>query len=163
MSTRTNRGFPADPIIAYEKRRLGSLPFALALGCCDIGEARAENGNAYLITWGLNLPPDRARWMVDNTEYHPIWIGTGRQPKPDQAYLDNNTHGTGGCTPSRYELILCSSDPKTATVVTVTNDGRPMARDIKNPLVEWLNIGLSLVGPSWERCDQNAPIVLDRL
>ena len=55
MSERTNRGLSADAVVAVRKRRLGTLPFALALRCCDIGEAQDSTGNVYLTTWGLNL------------------------------------------------------------------------------------------------------------
>lgn len=75
MSERTNRGLPADAIVALRKRRLGTLPFALALKCCDIGEAQDSTGYSYLTTWGLNLSAADQNWHVYNTEFHPIWMG----------------------------------------------------------------------------------------
>lgn len=88
MSERTNRGLSADPVIAASRRRLGTLPFALALGCCDIGEAKTADGWVALTTWGLNLPADRQEWFIRETRFHPIWMGAD----------------DGSC-----ELILCSS------------------------------------------------------
>lgn len=35
-------------------RRVGSLPYCVALGCCDIGEVRID-GNWHWTTWGRNL------------------------------------------------------------------------------------------------------------
>lgn len=75
MSERTNRGLPADAVVAVRKRRLGTLPFALALKCCDIGEAQDHMGNPYLTTWGLNLSATEQEWFVHNTQFHPIWMG----------------------------------------------------------------------------------------
>lgn len=75
MSERTNRGLSADPVVAVAKRRLGTLPFALALGCCDIGEARTADGWVCLTTWGLNLPPEKQEWFVRATRFHPIRMG----------------------------------------------------------------------------------------
>lgn len=75
MSERTNRGMPADALVAVEKRRLGTLPFALALGCCDIGEARVSDGGTTLTTWGLNLPADKQQWFIRNTRFHTVWMG----------------------------------------------------------------------------------------
>lgn len=75
MSERTNRGLPADAVVAVRKRRLGTLPFALALKCCDIGEARDNMGNPYITTWGLNLSPADQEWFVRETMFHPIWMG----------------------------------------------------------------------------------------
>ena len=75
MSERTNRGLSEDALIAVGKRRLGTLPFALALGCCDIGEARVADGGTVLTTWGLNLPADKQEWFIRETRFHTIWIG----------------------------------------------------------------------------------------
>jgi len=75
MSERTNRGLKEDAVVAVRKRRLGTLPFALALGCCDIGEARDNLGTIYLTTWGLNLPADQQEWYTRETRFHPIWMG----------------------------------------------------------------------------------------
>lgn len=75
MSERTNRGLSADAVVAVRKRRLGTLPFALALGCCDIGEAQTADGWVCLTTWGLNLPPDKQEWFVRETRFHPIRMG----------------------------------------------------------------------------------------
>jgi hypothetical protein len=75
MSERTNRGLSAEAVVAVRKRRLGTLPFALALRCCDIGEAQDSTGNVYLTTWGLNLCEANQEWCVNETCFHPIWIG----------------------------------------------------------------------------------------
>lgn len=75
MSKRTNRGLSSDAVIAVRKRRLGTLPFALALRCCDIGEARDNMNNAYLTTWGLNLSAEDQDWYCRETRFHPIWLG----------------------------------------------------------------------------------------
>lgn len=75
MSERTTRGLPADAVVAVRKRRLGTLPFALALKCCDIGEAQDNMGNMYLTTWGLNLSATEQEWFVRETRFHPIWMG----------------------------------------------------------------------------------------
>lgn len=75
MSNRTNRGLPPDPMVAVQRRRLGTLPFALALGCCDIGEARTADGWLCLTTWGLSLPKDKQEWFVRETAFHTIWMG----------------------------------------------------------------------------------------
>jgi hypothetical protein len=75
MSERTNRGLSDEVIVAVRKRRLGTLPFALALRCCDIGEAQDGMGNVYLTTWGLNLSATDQEWYVRKTPFHPIWIG----------------------------------------------------------------------------------------
>jgi hypothetical protein len=88
MSERTNRGLSADAVMAVRKRRLGTLPFALALRCCDIGEAQDSMGNVYLTTWGLNLSDADQEWFIRETRFHPIWMGAD----------------DGGC-----ELILGSS------------------------------------------------------
>lgn len=75
MSERTNRGLPADACVAVAKRRLGTLPFSLAIGCCDIGEATMRDGSKVLTTWGLNLPVEEQEWFIKETRFHPIWIG----------------------------------------------------------------------------------------
>jgi hypothetical protein len=75
MSERTNRGLSADAVVAVRKRRLGTLPFALALRCCDIGEAQDSTGTVYLTTWGLNLSAADQEWYVRETRFHPIWMG----------------------------------------------------------------------------------------
>lgn len=75
MSERTNRGLSADAVVAVRKRRLGTLPFALALRCCDIGEAQDSMGNPYITTWGLNLSAAEQEWFVRETRFHPIWMG----------------------------------------------------------------------------------------
>lgn len=75
MSERTNRGLPADAVVAVRKRRLGTLPFALALKCCDIGEAQDNMGTTYITTWGLNLSATEQEWFVRETRFHPIWMG----------------------------------------------------------------------------------------
>lgn len=75
MSERTSRGLSADAVVAVRKRRLGTLPFALALRCCDIGEAQDDMGNLYLTTWGLNLSDTDQEWAVRDTQFHPIWMG----------------------------------------------------------------------------------------
>jgi hypothetical protein len=75
MSERTNRGLSSYTIMAARKRRLGMLPFALALRCCDIGEAQTSNGTVYLTTWGLNLPAADQEWYTRETRFHPIWMG----------------------------------------------------------------------------------------
>jgi hypothetical protein len=75
MSERTNRGLSADAVVAVRKRRLGTLPFALALRCCDIGEAQDAMGNLYLTTWGLNLSDTDQEWAVRDTQFHPILMG----------------------------------------------------------------------------------------
>jgi len=75
MSERTNRGLSADAVVAVRKRRLGTLPFALALRCCDIGEAQDSTGNVYLTTWGLNLSATDQEWYVRQTRFHPICMG----------------------------------------------------------------------------------------
>jgi len=88
MSERTSRGLSADAVVAVRKRRLGTLPFALALRSCDIGEAQDNLGNPYLTTWGLNLSAADQEWFVRETRFHPIWMGAD----------------DGAC-----ELILCGS------------------------------------------------------
>jgi hypothetical protein len=75
MSERTSRGLSADAVVAVRKRRLGTLPFALALRCCDIGEAQSNMGTVYLTTWGLNLSATDQEWFVRETQFHPIWMG----------------------------------------------------------------------------------------
>jgi len=76
MSERTIRGGPDGAVVAVQKRRLGTLPFALALDCCDIGEARDGDGNVYLTTWGLNLSASRQGWYSRQTNFRPIWLGS---------------------------------------------------------------------------------------
>lgn len=75
MSERTNRGLSADAVIAVETRRLGTLPFGMALKCCDVGEARITDGGTCLTTWGLNLNAAEQEWYIHNTVFHPIWMG----------------------------------------------------------------------------------------
>lgn len=64
------------------------MPLCLALGCCDIGEARLIDGRQVLTTWGLSLSPDRQFWHSHNTLFQPVWTGAD----------------DGSC-----ELILCDS------------------------------------------------------
>lgn len=67
--------------IAVQKRRLGSLPMCLPLGCCDIGEAILNDSRRVLITWGRNVPPtgtaDSAgqHWFAHATSFQPVWLG----------------------------------------------------------------------------------------
>lgn len=75
MSERTNRGLSEDTVVAVRKRRLGTLPFALALKCCDIGEAEDNMGCTYLITWGRNISAADQKIFVRETQFHPIWVG----------------------------------------------------------------------------------------
>lgn len=114
MSDRTNRGLPAEAVIAVGKRRLGTLPFALALGCCDIGEARLAEGGTVLTTWGLNLPADKQQWFIRETRYHTIWMGAD----------------DGSC-----ELLLSYSGSSDATTQWI-RDGLRMA---ENPAWEDVN------------------------
>ena len=116
MSERTNRGLPADACVAMAKRRLGTLPFALALGCCDIGEARLQDGTKVLTTWGLNLSADQQEWFVRETRFHPIWMGAD----------------DGAC-----ELILGSSNSGDALTVWV-KDGLRLG---ENPAWEEVSDG----------------------
>lgn len=117
MSERTNRGLPADACIAMAKRRLGTLPFALALGCCDIGEARLQDGTKVLTTWGLNLSAEQQEWFVRETRFHPIWIGAD----------------DGAC-----ELILGSSNSGDA-LITWIKDGLRLG---ENPAWEEVSDGM---------------------
>lgn len=77
---------------AVRVRRLGTLPAALAFGCCDIGEAviKWEDGRTSrsLITWGRNISPDDQHWYSRKTVFTPVWCGDS----------DGNA-----------ELILCTS------------------------------------------------------
>ena len=98
MSERTNRGLESDAVVAARKRRLGTLPFALALRCCDIGEAEDHQGNHYLTTWGLNLSAADQEWFVRETRFHPMWMGADD---------------------GRCELILGSSHSSDALIVWV--------------------------------------------
>ena len=79
---------------ATRVRRLGSLPIAIAAGCCDIGEAYVqypdgESGHA-LITWGRNLIQGEQIWHINNSTFTPVWVG---------------------CDDGRAELILCPAHP----------------------------------------------------
>lgn len=51
---------------------VGFLPCALALSCCDLGEAELEDGSKVTTTWGRNLTRDQAQWYLDNTEFNII-------------------------------------------------------------------------------------------
>lgn len=41
----------SSAVRAVSKRRIGSLPYCMALGCADIGEAKLGDGRRVLITW----------------------------------------------------------------------------------------------------------------
>jgi hypothetical protein len=77
---------------AKQVRRLGTLPVALAFGCCDIGEAYVEypDGDTgyVLITWGRHLRQGEQNWHIDNSRFQPVWTGS---------------------EDGRAELILCPS------------------------------------------------------
>ena len=60
---------------AVAVRRLGILPFAAALRCPDIGEAKLQNGERLLIMLGRNINKQQQLCFADNTNYSPIWIG----------------------------------------------------------------------------------------
>jgi hypothetical protein len=60
---------------AVARRRVGALPMCIALGCCDIGEARLEDGRQVLTTWGRNIPPSSQHWFAHNTTMQPVWVG----------------------------------------------------------------------------------------
>ena len=74
--------------LAVSRRRLGSMPLCLALGCADIGEARLADGRQVLTTWGRSVSPDKQFWYSHNTLFQPVWVGAD----------------DGSC-----ELILCDS------------------------------------------------------
>lgn len=65
----------SSAVRAVSKRRIGSLPFAVALGCADIGEAKLTDGRRVLITWGRNASPDEQFWFAHNTSFAPVWVG----------------------------------------------------------------------------------------
>jgi hypothetical protein len=77
---------------ATRVRRLGSLPIAIACGCCDIGEADVQYDDGdrarVLITWGRNLRMGEQEWHIDTTVFRPVWVGSSE---------------------GRAELILCPS------------------------------------------------------
>jgi hypothetical protein len=64
---------------ATRRRRLGSLPAGIAMGCCDIGEAYVDypdgDRGLALVTWGRNLRPGEALWHLENTAFTPVWVG----------------------------------------------------------------------------------------
>lgn len=60
---------------AVSKRRVGSLPFGIALGCSDIGEAKLTDGRRVLITLGRNIGRDEQFWFAHNTTFTPVWCG----------------------------------------------------------------------------------------
>jgi hypothetical protein len=64
------------------------MPLCLALGCCDIGEAKLSDGRQVLTTWGRPISPDKQFWYSHNTFFQPVWVGAD----------------DGSC-----ELILCDS------------------------------------------------------
>lgn len=75
----TERGFDicdSTAMKAIGKRHIGSLPFAVALGCSDIGEAKLQDGRRVLITWGRNLNKSEQFWFAHNTSYVPVWVGS---------------------------------------------------------------------------------------
>jgi hypothetical protein len=61
--------------IGFEECDEPALPFSLAIGYCDIGEATMRDGSKVLTTWGLNLPVEEQEWFIKETRFHPIWIG----------------------------------------------------------------------------------------
>lgn len=66
----------SSALMAVSKRYIGSLPFAAAMGACDVGEAKLADGRRVLITWGRNATPDEQFWYAHNTSYAPVWIGS---------------------------------------------------------------------------------------
>lgn len=80
---------------ATNPRRIGSLPSCIALGGSDVGEATVD-GRRVTITWGRNLPREKADWFAANTGYVPVRTG-GKSaseeyyelviPDPDAAIL----------------------------------------------------------------------------
>jgi hypothetical protein len=65
----------SSAVRAVSKRRIGSLPYCMALGCADIGEAKLGDGRRVLITWGRNLNRDQQFWFAHNTVFTPVWVG----------------------------------------------------------------------------------------
>lgn len=65
----------SSAVRAVAKRRIGSLPFAVALGIADIGEAKMEDGRRVLVTWGRNLSKDEQFWHAHQTSFAPVWLG----------------------------------------------------------------------------------------
>jgi len=60
---------------AIAKRRIGSLPLAIALNCCDVGEAKLADGRRVLVTWGRNLTREEQFWFAHQTSFTPVWLG----------------------------------------------------------------------------------------
>lgn len=60
---------------AVSRRHIGALPFSLAMGGADIGEAKLVDGRRVLITWGRNATKDEQFWFAHNTTYTPVWCG----------------------------------------------------------------------------------------
>jgi len=75
--------------VSVNPRRIGSLPCAIALGCCDLGEATVD-GKRVTITWGQNANSVRAEWFAANTNFVPV-----------------ETHVAG-----QYELIIPADEAK---------------------------------------------------
>jgi hypothetical protein len=65
----------SSAVQAVSKRRIGSLPYGVAMGCCDIGEAKLKDGRRVLITWGRNITPDEQFWFAHNSIHSCVWIG----------------------------------------------------------------------------------------
>lgn len=66
----------SSAVRAVAKRHIGGLPFATALGLCDVGEAKLADGRRVLITWGRNANPDEQFWFAHNSSYAPVWVGS---------------------------------------------------------------------------------------
>lgn len=66
----------SSAVRAVAKRRIGSLPYAVALGSADVGEAKLEDGRRVLITWGRNLSKAEQFWHAHNTLFTPVWVGS---------------------------------------------------------------------------------------
>lgn len=68
----------SSAVRAVSKRRIGSLPFSVALGCADVGEAKLEDGRRVLITWGRNISRESQFWFAHNTVFTPVWVGADK-------------------------------------------------------------------------------------
>lgn len=65
----------SSAVRAIAVRRIGSLPFSMALGCADIGEAKLADGRRVLITLGRALNQTDQFWFAHQSSFSPVWVG----------------------------------------------------------------------------------------
>lgn len=65
-----------DTILAvkHSAQRIASIPGCIALGSCDIGTARLEDGQQVYVTWGRNLNRREQAYYHRETCFQPVWI-----------------------------------------------------------------------------------------